>query len=75
MLNICTEDFAQELSRIDFQDQFMAINFSHISLTILKKVNDFMGKKKGTASVLLTMVAKVRALYCQTNIFTNNSNN
>ena len=68
--------FAQEFPKMDFQDQFVAINFGNISLTILKRSTiDFMGKKKGTASVLLTMVAKVGALYCQTKIFTNSSNN
>ena len=31
----------------------------------------FWEKKKGAASVLLTMVGKVRALYYPTNVFTN----
>ena len=31
--------FVQELSKVDFQDQFVAINFGNISLTVLKKIN------------------------------------
>ena len=56
---------------MDFQDQFIAINFGNISPTVLKKINDFkfLGKKKAAANVLLSMLAKVRALYCQANIF------
>ena len=65
--------FAQELPKMDFQNQFIAINFGNISPTVLKKINDFkfLGKKKAAAKVLLTMLAKVRALCCQ-EIFSQN---
>ena len=57
---------------MDFQNQFIAINLGNILPTVLKKINDFkfLGKKKNAANVLLTMLAKVRTLYCQANIFT-----
>ena len=52
---------------MDFQDQFIAIIFGNISPTVLKKINDFkfLGKKKVAAKVLLTLLAKVLALYYQ----------
>ena len=60
------------MPKMDFQDQFIAINFGNISTTVLKRINDFkfLGKKKAAANVLLSMLAKVRALYCRANIFT-----
>ena len=57
----------QESPKMDFQDQFIAIIFGNISPTVLKKINDFkfLGKKKVAAKVLLTLLAKVLALYYQ----------
>ena len=57
---------------MDFQNQFIAINLGNILPTVLKKINDFkfLGTKEAAAKVLLTMLANVRALYCQANIFT-----
>ena len=63
------KDFAHKLPKMDFQDQVsIAINVGNISPTVFrkKKINNskFLGKKKVAAKVLLTMVAKVHALYC-----------
>ena len=60
------KDFAHELPKVDFQDQFVAINVDKVSSTVFRKENEwfqFSGKKKAAAKVLLTMVPNVRMLF------------
>ena len=60
------KDFAHGLPKMHFRDQFVAINVGNISPTLFrKKINDFrfLGKKETASNVLLTMAARVCALY------------
>ena len=60
------KDFAHELPKVDFQDQFVAINVDKVSPIVFRKENQRFqasGKKKAAAKVLLTMVPNVRMLF------------
>ena len=71
MLYICSKTLCLKLPKMDFQDQFIAINFGNISLTVKDQRFKVSGKEERRRFGFVDNGGQSSsAIYCQTKRFT-----